>query len=326
MSPKTSDTSKADFTLASIFELNLSDCEITVCLASFRANDDLPAAEKLQLSDELTNDFRGVVKKLTEKWKAEKENGDLQLKRYEAGSKPETYEIEYIDVSEHDSIQKQIRVLASIADLRIFTGDSEFLSGLRFYVIIVQPNQGTPIYFFRLYSHKKELHHSPFFGAVFDQGQFNRVRTPLFLFDQYVDCFSCDDVLFICNKDKFQKIFRFLELVLKKAKSTLRYIKAHVPIANMADFEKACENHALKLAKLNNIASKPYLKQIKMADIKKVIGKFDLEIETTGKGKKEMLVFDPADKWAILRLLDDDYLGSVMTGRNYEVTGKRQLD
>ena len=79
------------------------------------------------------------------------------------------------------------------------------------------------------------------------------------------------------------------------------------------------------MAKLNNIASKQYLKQIKMADIKKVIEEFDLKIKTIHKGRKEMLVFDPADKWAILRLLDDDYLGSVMTGQNYEVTGKREL-
>jgi hypothetical protein len=228
-------------------------------------------------------------------------------------------------VSEHESIEKQIQVLSSIADLPIFAGDGEFLSGLRFYVIIVQPNHGAPIYFFRLYSHKKELHHSPFFAAVFNGGQFDRVRTPLFLFDQHIDCFSRDELVFICKKDKFQKIFRFLELVLQKAKRTLQFIKTHVPIANIAEFEKACESHALKLAKLNNIASKPYLKKVKMIDIKRVIKQFGLPIQTTNKGRKEMLVFDPTDKWAILRLLDDDYLGSVMTGQNYEVTGKRQL-
>jgi hypothetical protein len=33
--------------------------------------------------------------------------------------------------------------------------------------------------------------------------------------------------------------------------------------------------------------------------------------------------YDPADKWALLRLLDDDYLKSLMTDQNYEVTGKR---
>ena len=31
----------------------------------------------------------------------------------------------------------------------------------------------------------------------------------------------------------------------------------------------------------------------------------------------------PKDKWAVLRLMDDDYLGLVLTGEKYEVTGKR---
>ena len=38
---------------------------------------------------------------------------------------------------------------------------------------------------------------------------------------------------------------------------------------------------------------------------------------------QESLVFDPSDRWAILRLLDDDYLESMMTEQLYEVTGKR---
>jgi hypothetical protein len=46
-------------------------------------------------------------------------------------------------------------------------------------------------------------------------------------------------------------------------------------------------------------------------------------LKTVKKNGKEMLVFDPKDKWALLRLLDDDYLDSVLTGQKYEVTGKR---
>src|SRR5947209_4595065 len=155
MRPKTAEVSTAGSTLLSIFELNLDECEITVCLASVGADDDLPRFEKLQLTDELTDDFRGVVKRMIERWKNENENGDLQLKDYEAGSKPEPYEVEYIDLSTHESVQKQIQVLASIAGLLVFSADADFLSGLRFYVIIIQPKQGAPAYCFRLYSHKK---------------------------------------------------------------------------------------------------------------------------------------------------------------------------
>ena len=112
-------------------------------------------------------------------------------------------------------------------------------------------------------------------------------------------------------------------MVRKAAKETLAVIRKAIPIENFDEFEEACEGHLQKLAKLNNIASKPYLKAVTMADIKKVIKKFSLPVTTVKKNGKEMLRFDPKDRWSLLRLLDDDYLGSVMTGQNYEVTGKR---
>jgi hypothetical protein len=63
---------------------------------------------------------------------------------------------------------------------------------------------------------------------------------------------------------------------------------------------------------------------MKIADIKKLLKHFpNLGLKTVQKNGKEMLVFDPKDKWALLRLLDDDYLDSVLTGEKYEVTGKR---
>jgi hypothetical protein len=40
---------------------------------------------------------------------------------------------------------------------------------------------------------------------------------------------------------------------------------------------------------------------------------------------KQKILFEPSDQWAILRLLDDDYLESAMTGENYEVNSKRPL-
>ena len=61
-----------------------------------------------------------------------------------------------------------------------------------------------------------------------------------------------------------------------------------------------------------------------MKDIKRVMKEFpDLGIQTVTKNSKELLVFDPKNKWALLRLLDDDYLDSRLTGEKYEVTGKR---
>ncbi len=50
-----------------------------------------------------------------------------------------------------------------------------------------------------------------------------------------------------------------------------------------------------------------------------------MPIKTVKQGGVEKLVFDPSDKWAILKLLDEDYLNSIMTGNKYEATGKRSM-
>jgi PHD/YefM family antitoxin component YafN of YafNO toxin-antitoxin module len=60
-----------------------------------------------------------------------------------------------------------------------------------------------------------------------------------------------------------------------------------------------------------------------MSDIKKAIEEMDLPLKVERHNGKEKLVFDSSDKWAILRLLDDDYLQSIMTGEKYEVNSKR---
>ena len=54
-----------------------------------------------------------------------------------------------------------------------------------------------------------------------------------------------------------------------------------------------------------------------------VIQLYDLPIKTVGDDEK--LQYDASDKWAILRLLDDDYLESVMTKNRYEVNSKRTI-
>lgn len=323
MSSKAPTKDEAKSILRGILDLDLAACQVSVCLASVAGDDDVPTFQRLQISDDLIDDFREVAASVIQKRKNADDDGDLVLHPYDAGTNLASHEVEYVDLSQHSSIADQIASLSSLTGLAVFNVADDFVAGLRFYVIVVQPTGSEPIYCFRSYSPKKELGRSPVFAALFAKGQFDRVREPLFLFDQHIDCISRGGLMFIFSKDKFQKIFRFFEMVLNAAKVTLKKIRARVPISNFDEFEKACEGHLQKLAKLKNIADKPYLDKLTMADMKKVIKAHRLSVQTTGKGKNESLVFDPADKWAILHLLDDDYLDSLMTGQHYEAPGKR---
>jgi hypothetical protein len=308
-----------------ITKINLDECEVSVYLASLGKNADLPEFQKLQLTDDLTAEFRAIGARYCGRLNEDFESGDLVLQPYDPGASLESYELEVYELSPESSVTRQVDSLSSLASLPLFKADTNFVKGLRFYVIVAQPKQGKPVYFFRSYTPKKELGRSMFFGAILQKGQFDTVKEPLFLFDYIVDCFIRDDQMYILSKDKFQKIFQFFEKLLESGTATLKTIKSQVPIANFAAFETSCQSHVQKLAKLMSISQKTYFKTLSMKQMKKVIRGFHLPIKTAKVDGQEALVFDPSDKWAILHLLDDYYLDSSMTGIKYGANSKRML-
>jgi hypothetical protein len=77
-------------------------------------------------------------------------------------------------------------------------------------------------------------------------------------------------------------------------------------------------------AKAVQIATRPYVSSITMDDIKKTIAKHDLPIKLNAAGR---LIFDksPKTRWLILKVLDDAYLDSTMTGLSYETNSKAPI-
>ena len=220
---------------------------------------------------------------------------------------------------------EQLNPLQALTGIDVFDEDEQFVSGLRFYVIIAQPLEGDPIYFFRSHSPKKVLTQSHTLAVWKQRGSYDRVKVPIFLFDEDIDCMSRSGMMFVFNKTIFQKIFRFFEEIQKTAKEALSAIKACIPIHNFEEFERDCGRHLWKMRKLGNMAAKPYLQRITIEHIKDTINKYHLSVRIEEVDGQEMIVYDPKDKWVLLRLLDDDYLWSPLTEQSYEVTGKRGI-
>lgn len=320
---ETNDTLKDLF--ENILALDIHTCDLTVCLASSPKNEILPLFERLQLSEGLTEVFRDVVRATLEQCKKDLHNGNLVLHTYATDSKPDIHEVEYLDLSGYVTVLEQLNPLSALADIDIFEEDEKFIAGLRFYVMTVQPEEGEPVYFFRTYSPKKLLSRSPVFAIWHNAGGYDKVSVPVFLFDHHIDCISMGRHMFVFKKDHFQEMFHFFEILRKLARETLDMIRQRGLIENFDEFAHDCEAHLPKLAKLRNIAMKPYFNRLTMDDIKKVIEKNHLSVRTVIVHDKEMLLYDPADKWVLLKLLDDNYLWSLMTEMGYEVTGKREL-
>jgi hypothetical protein len=309
-----------------ILALDLSECEVTVCLASALKDESVPRFERLLISAELAETFRSIASFTQTRYKRDFSNGDLLLHRYTFQSKPDMHEVEYLDVSTYESIAEQATPLSTLADIEIFEAEEKFTAGMRFYVIVAQPPEGDAVYFFRAYSHRKMLSRSRSFAMIFNKGVYDRVTDPMFLFDHTVDCVSRGSMMFLFKKEHFHEMFRFFEMTRKVASETLETIRAAVPIHNFEAFVKDCEANMSKQVKLNHIASKPYLARLTINNIKKVIAKNNLAVPIITVGDKEMIVYEHTDKWVLLKLLDDDYLWSLMTEQSYEVSGKREVE
>ncbi len=306
-----------------VLTLDLSKCDITVCLASV-VKDEAPRFARLKITDELAMVFQDTIKNLVEYYKQDDCRQLSMFPEYDEDSLPADYHIQRLDLPKYQAILEQLGPLKALTSIDSYDADDRFISDLRFYVIAVQPLSGETIYFFRTYTHKKLLKRSLIY-AIFRNDWYDLVTDAVLVFDPKVDCLCRGDTMFIFDMKGFQNIFCFFDEIRQIANQALESIKVCVPIKNFDEFANDCGRHIWKQRKLKKIASKSYLSKITMAHIKKVIEHNKLPVQIVNEGGEEKLVYDPKNKWVILNLLDDNYLWSMLTEINYEVTGKHEL-
>ncbi len=327
--------------LNDIFNLNLSECAIAICLASFQKDSITPKFEKLEIHESLSKAFSSIVSFTLEERKMDT---DRRLLEYAFDSKLEPRDIEYLDLDEspYDIIKQQIEEVSPpkpTAGMNTIQNDERFLKGIRFYVIVVQPksdaNGDKRVCFFRSYTRMNKLRRGVLAALWFDQGYFDRVEEEkVFLFDEEVDCMSRGNTMFIFDKDRFHRMFHFYETLQKAATEILSDIQGLVPIDNFDKFGEDCKRNPVKIAKLKSIAKKTatYKKKLTLHNIQQVIAKYSLDVKIVTDNQdanKQVLQYDATKSWILLKLLDDDFLWSEMTEQSYEVTGyngPRKLD
>jgi hypothetical protein len=252
---------------------------------------------------------------------------EVRLRVYEPGYKPDPDEISYIDLAQNQAIAEQIQDVSQVQQAELFHEQDKIIDNLRFYAVVVSPSARRRAIFFRTYSPKKELTRRAGFAALLSHGSYDKVETKIFLFDRETDCFAWDGYLFIHNVGAFQRIFGYFEELRARANATLDTVLAQVPVSNADAFRATCTGQLQMLSKLAQIARKPYLQRVTMQDIRRTIDEFHLNVQVVQENGQEKLLFegDLARRWLILKLLDDDYLGSTMTHEKYEVNSKSVL-
>ena len=157
-----------------------------------------------------------------------------------------------------------------------------------------------------------------------ERGYYNlALPADIFVFDNQVDAIKVGDILFVLDKQRVHSMFRFFEALTATVDTSMqRLAQSHIAIDNVEMFAEACRRDPRKAARLRSIAQKfeslPSHQRLDMQRITAFIASRSLNIQVTD----EHLVYDSKTLWSTLRLLDDDYLISELTGGFYEVSGK----
>lgn len=249
------------------------------------------------------------------------------FRKYEAGYKPDDHVMTYVPVEDEGIIENIVSSLSQINSLELFEEADEIIKHLRFYATTIEGG-GRHAIFLRVFTQRHEVSRGKGSYAVyFANGHYDRLRSKVFLFDNKIDCIYWEGNIFIFNISKFQQIFKYFEELRTRASQIVDSVAVKIPISNLDAFKSACTGQIQMMSKLASIANKPYFEHITIDDIKRTIADFKLDVQIVEESGTEKLVFDNqlSKRWAILKLLDDDYLGSTMTNNKYEVNSKLSL-
>lgn len=187
------------------------------------------------------------------------------------------------------------------------------------------------ITFYRLAETLLEFKQRRVLGFVRDGGAF-AVAEPgrILLMKPVFDVVVAGGWAFFWKKPLFERSFGFLEELKRDSAQSFSEISEHIEVEGLEEFRKACTTQPQMMAKIASIKQSmkdpEYAAAMKMPNLLKYIDEHpEVKIKLDGQGADRRFVFDPADlanRFQILKLLDDDFLHSMLTQRDYESIAK----
>src|SRR3989442_1535096 len=159
-----------------ILSLDIRLCPVSVYLASADKNDLVPNFQQMLMTPKLTDGFRDIIENILQKYRNEMGGNDLLFLDYCIESVLEANEIERFELTTRKTIAEQIEPLKLLTDIETFSEEKDFIKGIRFYVIVVQPEEGEPVYFYHYYTPKKILKRSGLRAILGSRGEYVRLE------------------------------------------------------------------------------------------------------------------------------------------------------
>lgn len=199
--------------------------------------------------------------------------------------------------------------------------DGQCLDSLWAYALVVS-FEDRRLYYFRKFKPARVIRVGGWLRLIYHKGVLRAVQDDAFNFDEEADTIVVGTDALVLQRAYFEEIFDFVQdLYQPAAKKAVEHTKLTALLSDPMAFLEICERDSRKLRKLAAITERIDLTQLTWDRVVDVATRWNVPVELDSDHQKVNVT--PGTAWSILRLLDDDYLSSEVTGKLYEVEAKR---
>lgn len=191
--------------------------------------------------------------------------------------------------------------------------------GFLFYAVIVGPVDDRCA-FIRKYN-PRQVAKAGKFWAVFGD-DLRKLDEPIFVFDARCDMVLTKEGIAALNQSAFTQIFRDLSVMTERLPVYVNHITSHLPMAGDGGvrFLAKCVQNSRVANRARSIFERGHLKNVTMDNVIAEIKK--QKLDESKLVKKGQLVFDDAEPYTLLKLLNEDLFIGGLSSTPYEAGSK----
>lgn len=218
-------------------------------------------------------------------------------------------------------------------DILTFTGEAAATANIKMLAASFTASDGRQATFYRIADALLQVRKARWLGLVQENGVYGRVQpADILLMRTDFEVVVVAGYAFFWKKATFERAFGFLDQLKAESLATFNSVTTSLKIDGIDELRKACTSQPQMMAKMSSIkrsmdTDPGYAAAMTMSKlIDYVKGHPHVDIAIVGSGGDRKFVFDPspARRFQLLKLLDDDFLHSVLTERDYEAGSKLQ--
>lgn len=162
--------------------------------------------------------------------------------------------------------------------------------------------------------------------AVLQEGRAESLAAPVLTLEPAAEVLVHGDRGLTVTAADVPALFPDLPTLGEAVAADVAAVTARAPLANPEELAEACRRDFRMMAKLHQVAARPYLEEVTVERLRRLVADHGLPPEVIDDAGRLVYHPHPERRWLLLQLLDDDFLESPVTRRRYQVSDKQPLE